>query len=114
MKNNSDIAGDGLRPFAYAYLYPAFPPEGATVIRYGTGGREINGSKPIEAIPLYSATALEQQRARIVELEEALDELIASCGRTPLIHDGCGTTIIAAPHPDALRKAMQAIEGDRS
>lgn len=45
-------------PFAYAYRYPAYPPEGATVIRLGTGGREINGSKPIETIPLYTADAL--------------------------------------------------------
>jgi hypothetical protein len=42
-------------PFAYAYRYPTYPPEGATVIRFGTGGCEINGSKPIEAIPLFTA-----------------------------------------------------------
>jgi hypothetical protein len=41
-------------PFAYAYRYPSYPPEGSTVIRFGTNGREINGSKPIEAIPLYT------------------------------------------------------------
>jgi hypothetical protein len=40
------------QPFAYAYRYPAWPPEGATVIRFNDG-REVNGSKPIEAIPLY-------------------------------------------------------------
>jgi hypothetical protein len=44
--------------FTYAYRYPAFPPKGATVIRFGTGGCEINGSKPIEAIPLYTADTL--------------------------------------------------------
>ena len=36
----------------YCHRYPAFPPEGATVIRFSTGGKEINGSGPIEAIPL--------------------------------------------------------------
>lgn len=45
-------------PFAYAYRYPAWPPEGATVIRFGTQGREINGSKPIETIPLYRHPAI--------------------------------------------------------
>lgn len=40
-------------PFTYAYRYPAFPPEGATVIRFNHG-EEVNGSKPIEAIPLYT------------------------------------------------------------
>jgi hypothetical protein len=46
------------RPFAYAYRYPAWPPEGATIIRLGNGGREVNGVKPIETIPLYSAEAI--------------------------------------------------------
>ena len=38
-------------PFAYAYEYPSY---NGPVIRLGTYGREINGSKPIRAIPLYS------------------------------------------------------------
>lgn len=40
------------------------------------------------------------------ELYEALSELLASCDRgPPALHDDCGTTIISAPHPDAMRKA---------
>lgn len=48
-----------LKPFTYAYRYPWYPPVGATVIRFDTGGREINGAKPIEAIPLYGPEAAE-------------------------------------------------------
>lgn len=48
------VSGSTEQPFTYAYRYPAWPPNGATVIRFGTNGREINGCKPIEAIPLYS------------------------------------------------------------
>jgi hypothetical protein len=51
--SGSPLSGEQSRPFAYAYRYPAFPPLGATVIRLGTNGREINGAKPIEVIPLY-------------------------------------------------------------
>lgn len=42
----------GEAPFTYAHRYPAA--NGGTVIRFDTGGREINGSRPIEAIPLYA------------------------------------------------------------
>ena len=38
-------------PFAWAYRYP--DPMGGTVVRLDTNGREVNGSKPQEAIPLY-------------------------------------------------------------
>jgi hypothetical protein len=55
------------QPFAYAYRYPAWPPEGATVIRFGTSGREINGAKPIEAIPLYTLAALSHSSDGVVE-----------------------------------------------
>tara|TARA_R110002051_G_scaffold316556_1_gene396314 strand:- start:3782 stop:4279 length:498 start_codon:yes stop_codon:yes gene_type:complete len=40
-------------PFTYAHRYPVA--NGETVIRFGTNGREINGSRPIEAIALYTA-----------------------------------------------------------
>lgn len=61
------------RPFAYAYRYPSFPPVGATVIRFN-GGREVNGSKPIEAIPLYSAAQLTALSERVAVLTEALSD----------------------------------------
>lgn len=37
-------------PHGYAYLYPS--PSGGTVIKFGSG-REINGSRPIKAIPYW-------------------------------------------------------------
>jgi hypothetical protein len=63
-----------VEPFAYAYRYPSFPPAGSTVIRFGTNGREINGSKPIEAIPLYTAPPAmpTEQTNKVDEAVEAL------------------------------------------
>jgi hypothetical protein len=61
-----------LLPFAYAYRYPAWPPEGATVIRLGNGGREVNGVKPIETIPLYTAATIEALQRSNAEKDEAL------------------------------------------
>lgn len=43
---------EGAQPFAYAYVYPWH--DGTEVIRLGTNGRAINGSKPIRSIPLYA------------------------------------------------------------
>jgi hypothetical protein len=50
-----------LTPHTYAYRYP----DG---IRYGTGDRAINGSKPIEAIPLYWGPDVEAELAAAREL----------------------------------------------
>lgn len=68
--------GKGERPFAYAYRYPHFPPDGATVIRFNHG-EEVNGSKPLEAIPLYTA---EQIAARPTTAEIG-DEMVERARR---------------------------------
>jgi hypothetical protein len=67
------VQSEVLKPFCYAYRYPSFPPAGATVIRFGTGGREINGSKPIEAIPLYKVD--QPTRTPAVATDEGVVEL---------------------------------------
>lgn len=48
----SQAQGEPVAPLAYAYRY--HNQTGGTVLRFDTNGREINGSKPIEAIPLYA------------------------------------------------------------
>jgi hypothetical protein len=45
-----------VHPFAYAYRYPGGL-NGGTVIRF-SHGEEVNGSKPIETIPLYTLPAI--------------------------------------------------------
>lgn len=47
---------------------------------------------------------------RVAVLEKAIRELLDSCDRgPPLLHDGCGTTIISAPSPEAMKKAIAAL-----
>lgn len=50
-------------------------------------------------------------RSRTVndELVEALREMVESCGITPSIHDGCGTTIITAPSAATFVRAAAAL-----
>lgn len=70
----STAMGDDHKPYAYAYRYPHHG--GGTVVRFDTGGREINGSKPIETIPLYlhpapATPAQPDAVAELVRLAEA-------------------------------------------
>jgi hypothetical protein len=58
-----------LRPWTYVHRYPG--PNGSSFIRYSTNGSEINGSKPIEAIPLYGPDA----RDRLLQLSRDVDLL---------------------------------------
>jgi hypothetical protein len=58
-----------LRPWTYVHRYPG--PNGSSFIRYSTNGSEINGSKPIEAIPLYGPEA----KTRITQLSRDVDLL---------------------------------------
>lgn len=65
---------EAMQPFDYAHRYHSLG--GGTVIRIGTGGREINGSVPIEAIPLYTkeqvATLCAEQEAEVARLRAEL------------------------------------------
>lgn len=54
-RSSAPEAREGDQPFTYAYRYP--DPMGGTVVRLDTNGREVNGSKPQEAIPLYTHPA---------------------------------------------------------
>lgn len=42
-------------PAVYGYVYPDGLSESGTVERFGTNGREINGSRPLYAVPYYAA-----------------------------------------------------------
>lgn len=57
-------------PFAYAYEYPTYD---GPVIRFETNGREINGSKPTRAIPLYTHPSAGPA------VSEALELIIRNC-----------------------------------
>lgn len=52
-------------PYTYGYMYPD------QCVRFN-GGVEVNGSRPLQAIPLYDAKAIASLRARVEELEKAL------------------------------------------
>lgn len=57
-----------------------------------------------------AAEAISQLTRDVEELREVLSDLLQSCDRgPPAIHDGCGTTIISAPHPDAMRAAYATL-----
>ena len=47
----------------YAYRYPWLDQD--TILRFDTGGREINGGRPIESIPLCDARQLAAKDAEI-------------------------------------------------
>jgi len=49
-------------PYAYAYVYPHYA--GGEVTRFSCG-QEINGSKPVRAIPLYTRPALDQEKVAL-------------------------------------------------
>lgn len=77
----TDTLIEPLTIITYCHRYPAFPPEGATVIRFSTGGKEINGSGPIEAIPLCSYDEAAQAIAALAAENERLREALKA---TPL------------------------------
>lgn len=47
--------------------------------------------------------AIRSLRQRVEALTEAGNALVASCSKTPNVHDDCGTRIITAPSVEALR-----------
>lgn len=57
-----------LTPHSYAYRYP----DG---IRYDTGGKSINGSKPIEVIPLYWGPDVDALEAELAAARARADRL---------------------------------------
>lgn len=70
------MAAEAAPPSGYAYRYPSL---GGTVIRFN-GGKEVNGSRPIEAIPYwFAAPQTAQADARVGltdEQREAIDFVI--------------------------------------
>lgn len=64
-------------PIGYRYLYPTY--DGCQVWRFDTGGREINGFRPVRSEPVYAAPTPPQPQAvvdRVSRLEEALREVL--------------------------------------
>jgi hypothetical protein len=58
-----------------------------------------------------AADRIEALQRSNAEKDEALRNLLQSCDRgPPMLHDGCGTTIISAPSPEAMRQARKALE----
>jgi hypothetical protein len=92
-----------VEPFAYAYRYPSFPPAGATVIRFGTNGREINGSKPIEAIPLYTAPPAATNSEAVSKLVEALEQVTWLCPKV---------NVTRSPHNQQVVKQIEQLARD--
>ncbi|ASK88445.1 hypothetical protein [Sphingorhabdus sp. SMR4y] len=105
----TDTLIEPLTIITYCHRYPAFPPEGATVIRFSTGGKEINGSGPIEAIPLCSYDEAAQAIATLTaELQELRLELITNTGQTQTALEG--KAAISAEN-ERLRDALREIVG---
>lgn len=66
-------------PYTYAHVYPV-PFGDRSVVHFETNGREINGAKPTEAIPLYIRPSHTRTPDPLVaELVEALDGYLDIC-----------------------------------
>lgn len=76
----------GAEPHGYAYRYNN--PFGGTEMRFN-GGQEVNGGKPIEAVPYWLAAPPSQPVALPADLAAALAELHAAMG-TPATVGGVG------------------------
>ena len=68
--NDSEMQQRTEMILGYAYRYPWF---NGTVLRFDTDGREINGSKPLESIPLCDARELDALHAENARLLNELE-----------------------------------------